>query len=371
MLRVSSSILSEMTREDEVQRAVYAFNCKPRHGIAELCRLYETSESPASIAHLLHVVPGLLGEQIGEFLSRRENGAILTAYFQELGLDHPFLDALRHALGSRLQLPTEAEQIDHVVEAWARCWARRHDRCGDHIYILAFACVLLNSDLHHPNVARRMTVADFIGNVRGAVTADAIDDVTLTEIYNSIRTRPFQVKRTNGDDFLALSCPKLRGTLGKRRESIFSVWTAHYFVLTDSACLYYFADSSPASAEAGPLGMIQLIDVDIRRVKSTKIQIVSTVRDIQYIKFERKKPELVRGVAQIMLRAASLKRRERWFYRLKTSYVFLRCAGDTSTAQIPGDLTMIPQATSTSLGDLDAEHETSPKGSDSEDVPAV
>ena len=37
----------------------------------------------------------------------------------------------------------------------------------DAILILAFAIVMLNTDLHSPNVKRRMTEMDFINNLRG------------------------------------------------------------------------------------------------------------------------------------------------------------------------------------------------------------
>ena len=37
----------------------------------------------------------------------------------------------------------------------------------DTILILAFAIVMLNTDLHSPNVKRRMTDIDFINNLKG------------------------------------------------------------------------------------------------------------------------------------------------------------------------------------------------------------
>lgn len=37
----------------------------------------------------------------------------------------------------------------------------------DAILILAFAIVMLNTDLHSPNVKRRMTEMDFINNLQG------------------------------------------------------------------------------------------------------------------------------------------------------------------------------------------------------------
>ena len=37
----------------------------------------------------------------------------------------------------------------------------------DTILILAFAIVMLNTDLHSPNVKRKMTEEDFINNLKG------------------------------------------------------------------------------------------------------------------------------------------------------------------------------------------------------------
>ena len=39
----------------------------------------------------------------------------------------------------------------------------------DTILILAFAIVMLNTDLHSPNVKRRMTEIDFMNNLKGTV----------------------------------------------------------------------------------------------------------------------------------------------------------------------------------------------------------
>ena len=39
----------------------------------------------------------------------------------------------------------------------------------DTILILAFAIVMLNTDLHSPNVKRRMTEIDFINNLKGNI----------------------------------------------------------------------------------------------------------------------------------------------------------------------------------------------------------
>jgi hypothetical protein len=209
-----------------------------------------------------------------------------------------------------------------------------------------------------------MTVSAFITNVRGALPAQTVSDATLAEIYESIRSAPFTFRQTNGDEFLALAAPKLRGTLKKRRNTIFSCWTTHYFVLTEG-CLYYFRDNRPASADSGPLGVFQLVNVEIQSIENNKIQILAKNGDLQYVKFKRKGPQLVRGVTTIILRASSKKRREKWLYRIRTSYVFANFTGETGPVGSPGDLKHVSEVASTTEGEQKPEEATR---SDSEDV---
>jgi hypothetical protein len=195
-----------------------------------------------------------------------------------------------------------------------------------------------------------MTAQKFVENVRGALQENGLSDAELNGIYESIRDEQFTMKHAGGDEFLALSGPRLRGTLEKKRAKFFSVWTPHYFVLTEG-CLYYFKDQRASSADAGPAGVIQLVNVDIQPVDDNKIQISSTEGNLQYVKFEKKKPpEMVRDVSMILLRASSLKTRDKWLYRIRTSYVHANFTGEVGT-NAPGDLKSVSEVTSPSIID--------------------
>lgn len=52
----------------------------------------------------------------------------------------------------------------------------------DAILILAFAIVMLNTDLHSPNVKRRMTEMDFINNLRGNFYSVTNSNVFIAKI---------------------------------------------------------------------------------------------------------------------------------------------------------------------------------------------
>ena len=57
----------------------------------------------------------------------------------------------------------------------------------DTILLLAFALAMLNTDLHNQNVKRRMTVEDFIKNLRGADNGNDLDEHMLTNMYSRIQ----------------------------------------------------------------------------------------------------------------------------------------------------------------------------------------
>jgi hypothetical protein len=331
-----SDLRQEFDKEDKILGAVWEFNRKPSRGIPLLCRAFKVDESPRSVAHLLHSVPGLLSEVIGEFLSNKSSEEILKCYFFETDLRQPFLRALREALNSSLHLPREGEQIDWIVQNWAHCWAfANRETCrfdGEQAYILAFASVLLNSDLHNPNVPHKMSVPQFIENIRGAISPECLSDFALNNLYNEIRAEEFQYRRTDGNEVFALAAPKLRGTLQRKRRGVFGSWMAYYFVLTDG-CLYFFRDQH----EEAPLGLIQLIAVSVQAVGRARLTIETVQGDLQFVKFEKPKPKLVKGVKQVLLKADSEATRDRWLYRIRTSCVY---AGFMSDApQQPSDTT--------------------------------
>lgn len=335
-IHFSSDLLHELATEDHLQPAILEFNQKPSAGVPLLCRACNVEETPAEIARIFHTVHGLIGEQIGDYLARDENHEILCEYFRQLHLTLPFLDALRKALCQSLHLPGEGELIDRIVQTWAQCYVEENPDCGmspDQCYILAFGCVLLNSDLHNPRCRRRMTVAQFIDNLRGAVRPDEISDEVLIEVYNSIKSEPFAFQKEDGHDFLALSAPRMKGELQKRSKRFGSIWKIHFFVLADSS-LYYFRDRSKLSADA-PQGVIQLVGVDLNALGSDRIELRAKKNQfIQYVKFRKKKPpEIVKGVRTIEFGAESRALRDKWLYRMRTSCVYTSFSVDTPASE--------------------------------------
>jgi IQ motif/SEC7 domain-containing protein len=75
------------------------------------------------------------------------------------------------------RMPGEAQKIERLMEVFGQryCQCDRDVVAGfrspDTVFVLAFAIIMLNTDLHTPNLKpeRRMKLEDFIKNLRGKI----------------------------------------------------------------------------------------------------------------------------------------------------------------------------------------------------------
>ena len=315
------SIAREVYLEDQIQPAVFEFNQCPGEGVSRLCSAFSLPVTPRNVAHILHIVPGLIGVKIGEFLAKRRNEDILNCYFNEIDMHLPFLEALRTALSSSMHLPAEGEQIDRILQAFSRAFILQNPDSGlnnDQAYILSYATTLLNSDLHNENVTRKMSLESFIDNVKNAMQDNCVSNKFLESIYIDIKNNPFTFRR-QVEESLQISAPRLKGFLSRKNDSWKAMYVKNYFVLSN-ASLYYFKDDQPQNL-VKPMGVIQLVSVQISPFKDKEIVIKSTDGFIQNVKFKPNGPQMIKGQQKIFLKASSTEARDKWLYRIKTSSV--------------------------------------------------
>lgn len=103
-------------------------------------------------------------------------------------------------------LPIDAgEGADRVIWALARLYLklhpsqfahlRRREEGKDHedaesaVYILIYAVIMLNTDLHHPAIKNKMTADEFLRSARSTVLEDAVSDADLRRIYASVASK--------------------------------------------------------------------------------------------------------------------------------------------------------------------------------------
>jgi hypothetical protein len=128
------------------------------------------------------------------------------------------------------RLPGEAQQIDRLISTFARCYwednAGDKDHCPieneDSIYLLSFAIIMLNTDLHKSNHSstnskkknhlKKMTKEEFRTNLLRANKGIEISKEYLSTIYDGIKENPI-VLRAGIDNQLKSNGIELSGSV--------------------------------------------------------------------------------------------------------------------------------------------------------------
>uniref|UniRef100_A0A8B9KIH8 IQ motif and Sec7 domain ArfGEF 2a n=1 Tax=Astyanax mexicanus TaxID=7994 RepID=A0A8B9KIH8_ASTMX len=197
---------------DVVQRRQYRiglnlFNKKPEKGIQYLIERGFVSDTPVGIARFILERKGLSRQMIGEFLGNRQkqfNKDVLDCVLDEMDFSGMDLDDALRKFQAQIKVQGEAQKVERLVEAFSQRYCVcnpalvRQFQNPDTIFILAFAIILLNTDMYSPNVKpeRKMKLDDFIKNLRGVDNGQDIPRDLLVGIYQRIQKWEL---RTNDD----------------------------------------------------------------------------------------------------------------------------------------------------------------------------
>ncbi|KAI0811245.1 Sec7-domain-containing protein [Irpex lacteus] len=173
------------------------FNAKPKTGLLflEENRLIYADPNeprPLSLAKFLKSTARLDKRLLGDFISRPDNIDVLKAF---LGLfdfkNKTVADAMRDMLEA-FRLPGESQQISRITETFAEIYfasGPAEVKSQDAVYVLAFSIIMLNTDLHSPQIRKRMTTEEYMRNLRGVNDGSDFSTEYLLEVYESIRKR--------------------------------------------------------------------------------------------------------------------------------------------------------------------------------------
>uniref|UniRef100_A0A673Y0H6 IQ motif and Sec7 domain ArfGEF 2 n=1 Tax=Salmo trutta TaxID=8032 RepID=A0A673Y0H6_SALTR len=197
---------------DVVQRRQYRiglnlFNKKPEKGIQYLIERGFVSDTPVGIARFILERKGLSRQMIGEFLGNRQkqfNKDVLDCVVDEMDFSGMDLDDALRKFQAQIRVQGEAQKVERLIEAFSQRYCVcnptlvRQFQNPDTIFILAFAIILLNTDMYSPNVKaeRKMKIEDFIKNLRGVDNGQDIPRDLLVGIYQRIQKWEL---RTNDD----------------------------------------------------------------------------------------------------------------------------------------------------------------------------
>lgn len=193
------SLLQTKSQKKLILTGASRFNSKPKNGLAFLEEngLIYADLSPEiskahSLATFLKGCTRLDKRLLGDYISKPENIEILKAF---IGLfdfkNKPIADAMRELLET-FRLPGESQQISRITEVFASIYfaaGPEEIKTEDAVYVLAYSVIMLNTDLHNPQIRKRMTIEDYQKNLRGVNDRTDFSPEFLQNIYDSIRKR--------------------------------------------------------------------------------------------------------------------------------------------------------------------------------------
>ncbi|KAG5896008.1 hypothetical protein JTB14_007573 [Gonioctena quinquepunctata] len=195
--------ISETIRKRQYRVGLNLFNKKPEKGITYLIRRGFLENSPQGVARFLISRKGLSKQMIGEYLGNLQSPfcmAVLECFAGELDLSGMQVDVALRKFQQHFRMPGEAQKIERLMEVYSQRYCQCNVdivarlRSPDTIFVLAFAIIMLNTDLHTPNIKpeRRMRVEDFIKNLRGIDDCGDIDTDMLVGVYERVKANEFK-----------------------------------------------------------------------------------------------------------------------------------------------------------------------------------
>ncbi|KIR30883.1 ARF guanyl-nucleotide exchange factor [Cryptococcus deuterogattii LA55] len=128
----------------------------------------------------------------------------LQMFMATFNFTHNALDVALRKLLMQISLPKETQQIDRVIEAFAR----QYERCEpglfgekDNTYVLAFSMMMLHTDAFNKHNKNKMSKSDYVRNSR----MEGVPSFVLEAFYDNITFTPFVFIEDDSD---------LKGTSG-------------------------------------------------------------------------------------------------------------------------------------------------------------
>lgn len=184
------------------------FNKSPKKGLAALCEkgFIKDPTDPKEVAEFFfHKSTRLNKKMLGEYLAKPSNIDLLKNFMTLFEFDGLRVDEALRLLLKAFRLPGESQQIERIVELFAEAYvgcqsdetsfsAHEPDQepvtpDRDAVFVLSYSIILLNTDLHNPQVKKQMDLDAYKRNLKGVNNGKDFPEWYLSKIYSSIRDR--------------------------------------------------------------------------------------------------------------------------------------------------------------------------------------
>ncbi|GMI09374.1 hypothetical protein TrLO_g6817 [Triparma laevis f. longispina] len=199
-LRIAFDIIDQKGLKKALNYLIAANFLTPSpRDVSNFLRMYQTSLDAT-----------ILGDYLGEGGRGDEEYWNLIRYHYVRAISFEGMNVeggLRHFLTNcGFRLPGEAQKIDRLITTFSQCFWEDNSGTSccpfshqDTVFLLAFAVIMLNTDLHRANrpgerkKPKKMTKTEFLNNLRGVDPGGDLSKDYLSNTYDSIAAKPIEM----------------------------------------------------------------------------------------------------------------------------------------------------------------------------------
>ncbi|KAL6450608.1 GEA2 ARF guanine-nucleotide exchange factor 2 [Candida maltosa Xu316] len=194
-------------------RCAKLLNEKPKNGIKALAEegFIKDETDLHEVAEFFFSKSGRLNKKVlGEFLAKPTNSELFGYFIDLFDFTDLRVDEALRVLLKTFRLPGESQQIERVVERFAEKYVECQNYSDgeenkndqeeeieiepvkpdkDSVFVLSYSIIMLNTDLHNPQVKKQMLLEDYRRNLRGVYNGKDFPEWYLAKIYSSIKDR--------------------------------------------------------------------------------------------------------------------------------------------------------------------------------------
>ena len=204
LTETNEKIDNNLKKKYELRTAAEKFNYKIKSGISFLKKIgflnigtpIETQAK--NMVKFLRYTSSLKKKNIGEFLGEKTELSMKTLKYFGESFDFKnihIIQGMRIFL-STFQLPSEGQQIDRVLESFSSKYFEDNKNSffpnADCVFYLSYAIMILQTELHNPNVKDKMTPEKFIKIFEGK-EYESLTKEYLEDIYTQILEEPISL----------------------------------------------------------------------------------------------------------------------------------------------------------------------------------
>ena len=204
LTETNEKIDSNLKKKYELQTAAEKFNYKIKSGISFLKKIgflnigTPIDTQAKNMVKFLRYTSSLKKKNIGEFLGQKTELSMKTLKYYGESFDFKnihIIQGMRIFL-STFQLPSEGQQIDRILESFSSKYFQDNKNSffpnADVVFYLSYAIMILQTELHNPNVKDKMTQEKFFKIFEGK-EYESLTKEYLEDIYTQILEEPISL----------------------------------------------------------------------------------------------------------------------------------------------------------------------------------